>query len=111
MQTHAESENSLRISVSPTKSQETCVHSVKVMNQGRKREYTIQKFTVDSQFKTLTNMKQFLSGMLKFPVDNLNPDMGSKGSNSGLSRMKIYRKCTNPITNGERSCSGVFSHL
>ena len=82
MQTHAESENSLRISVSPTKSQETCVYSVKVMNQGRKREYTIQKFTVDSQFKTLTNMKQSLLGMLKFAVDNfgyIEPGHGLKG--------------------------------
>ena len=82
MQTHAESENSMTITVSPTQVQATCTYSVKVMNQGRKSEYTIEKLNFIHRFTTMAEMKRSLSSYLKFEVDNfgyIEPGHGLKG--------------------------------
>ncbi len=71
----------MTITVSPTKTQETRTYSVKVMNQGRKSEYTMQKMSLN-QFTTLEEMKQSLTRMLKFPVENfgyIEPGHGLRG--------------------------------
>ena len=81
-QTHTQSENSVRTTVSPTTSEDKRVYSVKVMNQGRKREYTMQKLTLDNNFSTVADMKESLTSGLKFPFDNfgyIEPGHGLKG--------------------------------
>ena len=60
----------MRITVSPTKSEDKRVYSVKVMNRGRKREYTMRMLTLDNNFSTVADMKESLTSALKFPFDN-----------------------------------------
>ncbi len=87
MQTRAESENSMTITVSPTKPQETRIYAVKVMNQGRKSDYTIEKLSLKKQFTTISDVKQCLSDALKFQVENcgyLEPGHGLKGRQQWL---------------------------
>ena len=55
-QTHAETDNSVTISVSPSNTQETRTYSVKIMNQGKKSKYTIQKFSLNYQFTKVPEM-------------------------------------------------------
>ena len=86
-QTHAETDNSVTISVSPSSTQETRTYSVKIMNQGKKSEYTIRKFTLNYQFTKVSEMKQSLSIALKFDIDTfgyIEPGHGLKGRQQWL---------------------------
>ena len=72
----------MRITVSPTRSEDKRVYSVKVMNQGRKREYTMRKLMLDNNFSTVADMKESLTSALKFSFDNfgyIEPGHGLKG--------------------------------
>ena len=72
----------ISITLSPSKPHKTRVYSVKVMPQGRKREYVIQKFTLEEKFSSVVDMKESLSNMLRFSVDSfgyITPGHGLKG--------------------------------
>lgn len=77
----------MTVTISPTKAQETRTYSVKVMPQGRKSEYTMQKLSLHNKFTTLAEMKQSVTAILKFSFDNFGynePGHGLKGRQQWL---------------------------
>ena len=70
VQTNAESENSMTITISPTQFQATCIPIqwrlwIKAC---RKNKYTMQKLSYTHRFTTMAEMKLSLSSYLKFEV-------------------------------------------